>query len=97
MITIEIHPNEFTVNGHAEYAEQGKDIVCAAVSSSAQVVAHILQQVAGARVIAHKAFLNVKIERTSIYTKFVMKSFVEQMKDIEEQYKENVKVEMHIG
>ena len=32
MIVVKATDKEITVTGHAEYAEQGKDIVCAAVS-----------------------------------------------------------------
>lgn len=32
MIVVHVDENGITVNGHADYAEPGKDIVCAAVS-----------------------------------------------------------------
>lgn len=36
MITITKDGNKITVHGHADYAEQGKDIVCAGISSLTQ-------------------------------------------------------------
>ena len=32
MITVHLSDNSIVIEGHAEYAEHGKDIVCAAVS-----------------------------------------------------------------
>ena len=33
MITIEINDYELKIHGHAEFAEKGKDIVCAGIST----------------------------------------------------------------
>lgn len=33
---------EFTISGHAGYAESGKDVVCAAVSSAVQLTVNVL-------------------------------------------------------
>ena len=38
MVTIEQRYNGLTIDGHANFAEQGKDIVCAAVSVLAQTL-----------------------------------------------------------
>lgn len=43
MITVNITQNGLTVDGHAGYAEIGKDIVCAAVSSLTQGLIHSLK------------------------------------------------------
>lgn len=40
MIHVSIQEAGFTVTGHANYAEHGRDIVCAGVSALAQSVAH---------------------------------------------------------
>ena len=39
----------FEIQGHAGYAEQGRDIVCAAVSSAAYLTANTLTEVCGCR------------------------------------------------
>lgn len=36
MILIQMYDNGFIIDGHAGYAEPGKDIVCAAVSAISQ-------------------------------------------------------------
>ena len=43
MITATITENGLTIDGHAGYAEIGKDIVCAAVSSLTQGLIHSLK------------------------------------------------------
>ena len=43
MITVNITQNGLTIDGHAGYAEIGKDIVCAAVSSLTQGLIHSLK------------------------------------------------------
>ena len=37
-------PKRFAISGHAGFAESGKDIVCAAVSSAVQLTANILDE-----------------------------------------------------
>ena len=43
VITVTITENGLTIDGHAGYAEIGKDIVCAAVSSLTQGLIHSLK------------------------------------------------------
>lgn len=50
MIVIDIDQNSLTIDGHAGYAEAGKDIVCAAVSILAQNLIHSLEALTGDRI-----------------------------------------------
>ena len=45
----------FEIQGHAGYAEQGRDIVCAAVSSAAYLTANTLTEVCGCKAKIHEA------------------------------------------
>ena len=45
----------FDIQGHAGQAEQGRDIVCAAVSSAAYLTANTLSEVCGCRVAARES------------------------------------------
>lgn len=36
--------NGFRISGHAGYAEKGKDVVCAAVSSAVQLIVNLLNE-----------------------------------------------------
>lgn len=95
MIKVDIYDKSFTISGHANSAPEGSDVVCAAVSSSGQLTAHILDKIADASIIAHKGYMYVKVERPSIYTKFVFKSFTEQMRALQDAYGKYVEVEVH--
>ena len=44
MIVITRHKNGLSIRGHAHYAEIGKDIVCAAVSSLAQTLIYSIEE-----------------------------------------------------
>ena len=45
MITIKISKNAIYIEGHADYAEHGKDIVCSAVSAVLQTAQLGLKQI----------------------------------------------------
>ena len=49
MIVIEKGPNCITVTGHAQYAEMGKDIVCAGVSVLVQTLVQALEDLTDAK------------------------------------------------
>ena len=51
MIVVDLNQNGITVDGHSGYAEQGKDIVCAAVSVLAQTLAFSLEELTDDRII----------------------------------------------
>lgn len=50
MITIKQNNNEISVQGHAEYAPKGYDIVCAAISSLTQALIVSLEQLTDAEI-----------------------------------------------
>lgn len=50
MITITKQPNEISIQGHAEYAPVGQDIVCAAISSLTQAFIVSLEQLTDAEI-----------------------------------------------
>ena len=54
-VTVDMSKHEVTVSGHAQYAEEGKDIVCAAVSILFYTLVETLE--AGHDMLSHK---NVK-------------------------------------
>lgn len=87
----------FDISGHSGYDESGKDIVCAAVSSAAYMVANTIADVIGAQVdvtveddIGHMKFL--------VYDKYlsdcgyIFKGFKNHLLMLEEMYPDNIKV-----
>ena len=43
MIVVNVNEEKITLNGHAGYAEPGKDIVCAAVTALVQTMVHSIK------------------------------------------------------
>ena len=47
MIEVEIRENRIKITGHAEYAKNGEDIVCAAVTILAQTLVKAIEEICG--------------------------------------------------
>lgn len=109
MITIEINKDEknkivsFSLNGHAGYKKRGSDIVCSAISAVTNMVIVGLAEKLNIRVECEKTengFLSCKLPKSlhpeeESKTQFLLECMVEEFKDIESNYEENVKVIMN--
>ncbi|NLV89822.1 MAG: ribosomal-processing cysteine protease Prp [Tissierellia bacterium] len=96
---------KYTVEGHANFDEYGKDIVCAAVSVLAQTTLLALVDVCGLKedrikyeIDDNRGFLNVElpidIEKPELdKTQIVLETFFLGIKSIIESYPEYVKLE----
>jgi hypothetical protein len=79
----------YTVTGHAGWAEEGRDIVCSAVSVLSIVCCNALESAAGIRPEAEmdKGSLRVKLPRDSGHdAQVVLGVFRQGMKDLSQQY-----------
>lgn len=98
MITIEIIRNAqhkvtaFTICGHAAYAEEGHDIVCAAVSGITLTAALGLHQYAKAEGTyeTKKGEMVVRINRADDTTQAITETMILGLQQIVEQYPEFV-------
>jgi len=93
MIKIRFYENEIVIEGHANFDEYGKDIVCAAVSSMVQYSAYILK-LNGAELEKSKGFLricNIKGDDCSKKVIFVLK---EALMDIKKKFPEHLELEV---
>lgn len=84
----------YSVEGHANYAEYGKDIVCASVSVLSQTVLMQLQEVAPVQYRVQGSLLQVKIlgdETREVIT--LLDLLASGISEITEQYPEYVKLE----
>lgn len=88
------HKFETIVTGHSGYAKAGRDIVCASVSSIVQGAVIGLEKVLNldAQVISSAGYLRFIIEENSDTT-LIVKTMVESIKDIANQYPKYVKME----
>lgn len=88
----------FEIFGHSGYDEHGKDIVCAAVSSSAYMVINTLSDVLNISfdvltIDEESAYLKFKISsRDFNICKYIMVGLKNHFLNLEEQYYKNIKV-----
>ncbi len=85
----------FNISGHAGYAEEGYDIVCAAVSSAAYMTANTVTDVM-------KVTPKLRVNDGDMYLKLdisdahkcssIMQGFVLHMLSLQEQYKQYITV-----
>jgi uncharacterized protein YsxB (DUF464 family) len=96
MMTITKHENGFTIKGHAGFAERGKDIVCAAVSTLAQVFLQSVETLTADKmecVLSEKdGFLDVEYKELSEKSKTLLASFFIGVEMIADEYPDFVKV-----
>ncbi len=85
----------FTVSGHSGFAEEGLDIVCAAVSSMAFLTANTVIEVikASPEIKVEDGFISLKLkdgedERCQI----PLKGFYLQMKELVKQYPDYIRI-----
>ena len=95
MIKVLIKENSIRIKGHANYSEYGKDIVCASVSSVIYTTVNSIMNIDKSS-IEYTDDGNVititKINSNEIVN-ILINTMIEILKDLERQYKENIKIE----
>ena len=93
MTNIKITKNSIIVEGHSGYAEVGKDIVCAAISTLTEATYNYL--VATDNKVESSpdtdGLFIIKIDELNQAGEKIIKSFEEMIDDIASQYPENVR------
>lgn len=86
----------FQIKGHSGYAEEGKDIVCSAVSTASQMCVIALEEVLKVKPIYEikDGFLSLELEEVSEKTQVVLSSMELTLRNIEENYPKFVKMEV---
>lgn len=85
----------FSVRGHAGYGEAGTDIVCAAVSSAAYLVANTVTEILHADAIAFASEGRMELQmnrRDASMCRDLLAGFKLHLLGLEEQYPENIRV-----
>ncbi len=90
----------FSLNGHAMFADDGNDIVCAAVSAMTNLVINTVTEVFKADlaviVDGDNALIDANVDDVSMSAEFavagVIEGFMLQLKDLQEQYPDNLEV-----
>ena len=95
MIKVIYNDNTIRVSGHANYAEYGKDIVCASVSSIITTVVNCIMNLDKTSITYQddgKTIIITKINNNEVVNT-IFATMIDILKDLENQYKENIKVE----
>lgn len=88
MIVVNVSTTGITVNGHAGYAEIGKDIICAAVSVLTQGLVHSLEALTDDEISYHIANGHIDINYENLSDKgcILVDSFFIAVSDIQNNY-----------
>lgn len=88
MIAVKVTNTEITVDGHAGYAEKGKDIVCASVSVLTWNLIRSIQALTSDKIEYNVSdgHVNVKYENLSSRGRLLIDSFFIGISEIEESY-----------
>lgn len=95
MIRVNRSNNIITIKGHANYSEYGKDIVCASVSSIITTVVNCIMNIDNDSIEYFDDGNEITIKRINDnnIVKTLLNTMIELLKDLEKQYKENIKIE----
>ena len=97
MIEINKRKDGLSIRGHANYAEIGKDIVCAAVSTLAQTLIYSIEELT-ADTISYDikpGTVDIKHGNLSANAQLLMDSFFLGVQVIADNYPDNVRVTKH--
>ena len=88
MIVVNVSTTGITVDGHAGYAEIGKDIICAAVSVLAQGLVHSLEALTDDKISYHIAngHVDINYKDLSERGRLLVDSFFIAVSDIQNAY-----------
>lgn len=94
MIAITVQPDRITVSGHAGYAEPGKDIVCAAISTLSQVFVASVEELTAAQIKTAQTggYMEIVIEESTERAQVLLDSFLLGCRMIADEYPDNVRV-----
>lgn len=86
----------FIMEGHADYAPHGQDIVCAGVSGALFTAYYALTYHANEdtnlRAILESGFAKIELDESTIFTDFIIDAFLETVMQIQEQYKNTISI-----
>ena len=86
----------FELSGHSGYAEQGSDIVCAAVSSAAYMAVNTVTDILNlnADISVDDGFLRMKLtSQDALKAQDVLRGFELHITELLKQYQSNIKVD----
>ncbi len=93
MIVVNHHRNGITMSGHANYAEHGKDIVCAGVSALVQTLIQSIEELTQDKIqySMQPGTVDIKFRDLSEQAQLLVNSFFVGLELIAGEYPDNVK------
>ena len=93
MIKIEIKKDQILIKGHADYAEFGKDIVCASVTSIVTTTVNAIMRLDDAiNYKSESGLIEIIIKKHSDLVDTLILNMTELLKELEKKYKKNIKI-----
>ena len=94
MIEIRHDGGKVTVKGHANYAEAGQDIVCAAISTLSQVFVASVEELTAAKIKTAQTggYMEIVIEESTERAQVLLDSFLLGCQMVADNYPDNVRV-----
>lgn len=87
----------FTMKGHAEYASNGQDIVCAGVSGALFATYYALTYHANEdtnlQTIMKNGYAKIQLEAGTIFTDFIVDAFLDTLEAIQQKYPNTITIE----
>lgn len=94
MIKVEIRKDQILVVGHADYAEFGKDIVCASVTSIVTTSVNAIMRL-DRDAINYKSesgLIEINVKNHSDLVDTLLLNMTELLRDLEKKYSRNIKI-----
>ena len=84
-----------SIQGHAKYADYGKDIVCSACSSIVTTTVNAILSFDESAIWydAEQGNLEIKVKKQDDITKKLIENMIQLLKELENNYPKNIKVE----
>ena len=97
MIVINREEAGITIQGHARYAEPGKDIVCAGISTLVQNLIQSIEELTADKIqySMHPGTVDIKFRNLSEQAQLLVSSFFVGVQLIADEYPDNVQVTKH--
>ena len=86
--------NGFEISGHALFAESGKDIICAAVSSAAYMAANTVTEIirADAKAQAEGGAMVLTLNEPNTQAETVLRGLELHLTELSKQYPQHIKI-----
>ena len=85
--------NEIIIKGHAMYADFGKDIVCAAVSSTVITSINACLSIDNNSLDYNESDgLEIKVKKNDVITNKIIENMISNLKQLEDAYPKNIQI-----